>query len=163
MTDFAIHRLRVGTGEFGLCQMPGLTGTLEADLRRVAAFAPQLVLTLVEANELTQLGVPALITDMQALGMQVHHRPIPDFGTPPCDPSWDEAWQQSRAHVSELLATGGRVLIHCRGGCGRTGMIALRLMIDAGESPDAALTRLRETRPCAIETDAQMHWAKQPE
>jgi hypothetical protein len=38
-------------------------------------------------------------------------------------------------------------------------MIVLRLMIAAGEHPDLALARLRETRPCAVETDAQMDWA----
>jgi hypothetical protein len=40
-------------------------------------------------------------------------------------------------------------------------MIILRLMIAAGEGPDAALARLRKTRPCAVETDAQMAWARQ--
>jgi len=40
-------------------------------------------------------------------------------------------------------------------------MNALRLMIAAGEPADAALLRLRKTRPCAIETMAQMTWAMQ--
>jgi hypothetical protein len=35
----------------------------------------------------------------------------------------------------------------------------LRLMIEAGEASDAALERLRKTRPCAVETDAQRRWA----
>jgi hypothetical protein len=38
-------------------------------------------------------------------------------------------------------------------------MIALRLMVEDGEAPDAALARLRAARPCAVETNAQMRWA----
>ena len=51
------------------------------------------------------------------------------------------------------------MVVHCMGGCGRSGMILLRLMIDAGETPDSALARLRTARPCAVETKAQMRWA----
>ena len=46
------------------------------------------------------------------------------------------------------------------GGCGRSGMAVLRLMIEAGEDAETALARLRTIRPCAIETDAQMAWAR---
>ncbi|MFX0541249.1 protein-tyrosine phosphatase family protein [Roseovarius sp. S4756] len=56
------------------------------------------------------------------------------------------------------LRGGGRVLFHCPGGCGRSGMAALRLMIAAAEAPDAAQERLRARRPCAVETSAQMRW-----
>ena len=39
-------------------------------------------------------------------------------------------------------------------------MVVLRLMVDSGEAAEAALDRLRAARPCAVETDAQMAWAK---
>jgi hypothetical protein len=38
-------------------------------------------------------------------------------------------------------------------------MVALRLMIECGESPPRALARLRAVRPCAVETPDQMQWA----
>ncbi len=38
-------------------------------------------------------------------------------------------------------------------------MAVLRLMVEAGEDPDAALARLRAVRPCAVETGAQLTWA----
>ena len=59
---------------------------------------------------------------------------------------------------TETVAGRG-VAVHCRAGIGRSGMVALRLMIEAGEAPDDALARLRTVRPCAVETTAQMHWA----
>jgi protein-tyrosine phosphatase len=45
------------------------------------------------------------------------------------------------------------------GGCGRSGTAALRLMVEAGENPKAALQRLRAVRPCAVETPEQFQWA----
>ena len=69
------------------------------------------------------------------------------------------AWRALGANARRALAGGGRVLIHCRAGCGRSGMAALRLMIECGEAPDEALARLRAVRPCAVETGAQMAWA----
>ena len=40
-------------------------------------------------------------------------------------------------------------------------MALLRLMCEAGTPVDEALERLRTARPCAVETDAQKHWAAQ--
>ncbi len=56
---------------------------------------------------------------------------------------------------------GGRVLVHCMGGCGRSGMALLRLMVESGEPADRALARLRAVRPCAVETPEQLAWASQ--
>ncbi len=40
-------------------------------------------------------------------------------------------------------------------------MAVLRLMVEVGEAPEAALARLRAVRPCAVETEAQRDWAEQ--
>lgn len=120
-------------------------------MARVAAWGADLVLTLVEPKELAALGVAHLPDWVADAGMAWRHFPIVDYGTPTGD------WGPLSAELHGILASGGRVMIHCRGGCGRTGMIALRLMNEAGEVD--ALTRLRTARPCAIETDAQMDWA----
>jgi protein-tyrosine phosphatase len=45
------------------------------------------------------------------------------------------------------------------GGCGRSGSVALRLMVETGEAAADAFIRLRAARPCAVETDAQYRWA----
>jgi hypothetical protein len=38
-------------------------------------------------------------------------------------------------------------------------MAILRLMVESGEDPPAALARLRAVRPCAVETERQHCWA----
>ncbi|MAZ20517.1 MAG: hypothetical protein CMN19_04985 [Roseovarius sp.] len=70
-----------------------------------------------------------------------------------------KTWGEIEARALAALRGGGRVLIHCRAGRGRSGMIALRLMIAGGERPVAALKRLRAVQPEAVETPGQMNWA----
>ena len=74
-----------------------------------------------------------------------------------------DAIEEAAARAKALLAQGGRVLVHCFGGCGRSGMAALRLLVELGEDPDEALARIRAVRSCAVETEAQMAWAMRPD
>lgn len=143
------------SGALALCPLPGGGGQLGAELVQVKAWGAELVLTLVEPAELVALGCAGLPQAVQDLGMAWRHFPITDFGVPKADAGWEALSSELRA----LLVCGGRVMVHCRGGCGRTGMIALRLMVEAGEEPGAALARLRALRPCAVETKAQGVWA----
>jgi protein-tyrosine phosphatase len=58
------------------------------------------------------------------------------------------------------LRSGGNVLVHCRGGLGRAGMIAARLLVEEGVPPETAMTAVRAARPRAIETPAQERWVR---
>jgi protein-tyrosine phosphatase len=136
--------------------MPGRDGAYASDLAVLLAWQPTLVVTLAARGELAARGAASLSHDLAAEGVAWRHLPIPDFGTPP--KQMRMAWDGTSQGLRSALC-GGRVLVHCLGGCGRSGMIVLRLMIDAGEAPDSALARLRAVRPCAIETAAQMRWA----
>src|ERR1700726_4324710 len=46
---------------------------------------------------------------------------------------------------------GSDVLVHCRGGLGRAGTIASRLLIELGMVPETAIARVRAFQPGAIE------------
>jgi protein-tyrosine phosphatase len=83
--------------------------------------------------------------------------PVADMGVPERDSAAD--WRAASSAARAALRGGGRVLVHCRAGCGRSGMAALRLMVECGERPEVALRRLRAMRPCAVETEAQLAWA----
>lgn len=155
MTGFSLTKLPLLSGALALCPLPGGGGQLRADLAQVKAFGAEMVLTLVEPEEREALGCADLPQAVQDLGMAWRQFPIVDFGVPDDDADWAALSSELRA----ILARGGRLMVHCRGGCGRTGMIALRLMVDTGEEPGAALARLRAVRPCAVETDAQEVWA----
>ncbi|MDJ0821091.1 MAG: dual specificity protein phosphatase family protein [Paracoccaceae bacterium] len=156
-----IHALPVGGGILALSPLPGAGGDYAADMDHIASWAPAFVVSLVTDVELVAAGARNLGADIQDKGTRWLQLPIGDFGVP--DAAFETAWKDVSARLRQALQGGGRVLVHCRGGCGRSGMVALRLMIEAGDAPDEALPRLRAVRPCAIETDAQMRWAMQAE
>lgn len=158
MEAFAIHALPVGDGLLALCPMPGRGGAYDADLQRLAAWSPAAVLTLTGPEELARGGAARLGADLAARGIDWLHLPILDYGVPGAAAA--DRWPAIEADLGSRLAAGGRVLIHCKGGCGRSGMIALRLMIALGEPAGRALSRLRALRPCAVETPEQEAWAR---
>jgi protein-tyrosine phosphatase len=145
-----------GGGAIGLCRMPGRNGRLADDLAAMIAWRPAVVVSLTEASELAAHGADEMPGLLAAEGVAHRRFPIVDFGAPAAG---DAAWDALATELHGALDAGRRPLVHCMGGCGRSGMIALRLMVERGEAAEAALARLRAARPCAVETDAQMDWA----
>ncbi|MEN8839646.1 MAG: protein-tyrosine phosphatase family protein [Octadecabacter sp.] len=154
---FAIYPLDLGTGQIALSPIPGRSGSYEADLSAVLAWGPDLVLTMTTQPELNRMGATDFGDDLAAVGIAWRHLSIADFGAP--DSHIVSKWSEVSKLSADVLARGGKILIHCFGGCGRSGMAALRLMVEAGEAPDVAFARLRQTRPCAVETEEQRAWA----
>ncbi|MDX8351564.1 protein-tyrosine phosphatase family protein [Cognatiyoonia sp. IB215182] len=157
LSEFVINSLPVGGGELAITPIPGRTRHYYTDWLHLIDWRPALVISMTAQAELDRKGAGTLGTDLVNEGVTWWHCPVPDFNVP--DGTWD--WDAVRADALATLGRGERVLVHCFGGCGRSGMMCLRLMIAAGEEPDAALARLRETRPCAVETPAQLAWAQQ--
>ncbi|WP_439123058.1 protein-tyrosine phosphatase family protein [Marivita sp.] len=152
-----IYAVSVGQGILAISPIPGADGDYAGDVQHLIEWKPAIVLSLVNEVELVAAGASGLWRDLVDAGSRWEHLPIHDFGVP--DETFEEAWPDVSMGVRKALIGGGRILVHCRGGCGRSGMVALRLMIELGEAPDDALARLRAVRPCAIETDEQMRWA----
>jgi len=127
---------------------------LEIDLDAIAGWGAKLVLTLVEAAELIELRVPRLGHEIRARGIQWRHLPIADFSVPTSE--FEEQWTTQGHEIREMLRGGDDVLVHCRGGLGRAGMIAARLLVELGMDPDGAIRSVRRVRKGAIETSAQL-------
>ena len=154
-----MHALPVGGGILAISPLPGVEGQYLEDLHQIAEWRPAIVISMVTEVEMVAHGARNLGADIQDRGTRWVHLPTDDYGV--LDPLSEQRWPDVSNQARRALMGAGRVLVHCRGGCGRSGMVALRLMIEAGEAPDEALARLRGVRPCAIETDGQMHWAMQ--
>lgn len=151
MSGFVIAPLPLRHGTLALSPLPALPENREA----VAAFRPALVVSMTEAAEMAALGADDLPDWLAARGIDWAHFPVADFGIPPQGADWPRLAQR----IAATLDGGGKVLVHCRGGLGRSGMVALKLMVDSGEPPENALERLRAVRPGAVETAAQFDWA----
>lgn len=153
----------IGGGQIGMTFCPGkiddaaMTGSwrrdLNADLDVVAEWQPDLILTLMESHEFDLLGVPHFAEVVGRRFPGWRHLPIVDVSVP--DAAFERSWEKTGAEARATLKAGGKVLLHCRGGLGRTGMIAARLLVELGSSADEAIAMARKGRPSRIETRAQ--------
>lgn len=130
-----IPELLCGSGQ------PGLLGPLSEDMTWLSETGVQLVVTLTE--------IP-LNPGPEQYGMRGLHFPIPDMGIP--------TPRQAAQVCREILASMRRaepVLLHCRAGLGRTGMLLACCLVARGEEPGRAVTLVRETNRNYIQTTAQ--------
>jgi ADP-ribosyl-[dinitrogen reductase] hydrolase len=160
------------SGQVGLTFCPGkkqphaATGAwdrdLGLDLDAIAAWGAVAVVTLVEEHELRALRVKALGAEVAARHLDWLHLPIADVSVP--GPAFEAAWAQVGESLRARLRDGFSVLVHCKGGLGRAGMVAARLLSELGVKPRDAVHQVRAARPGAIETEAQLAYvlAQQP-
>lgn len=159
-----------GGGRIGMALCPGkrqpraVTGPwlrdLDADMAAVAAFGAALLISLMETEELADAGVPAetMRAAATARGIAWLHMPIADFQPP--GEAFDAAWRAHGATVRDLLARGRNIVVHCRGGRGRSGTVAARLLREFGLSSIDAIAAVRAVNPLAMETAVQEDYVR---
>lgn len=161
--EIAAVPLPTGTGIIGVTLCPGkkdpsaMTGAwdrdLKADLSAIKAWGTSALVCLVEVHELKTLKVGELAEATQAAGLRWLHLPIRDVDVP--NKEFESAWPAASAELHAILDQGGRVVVHCKGGLGRSGTIAARLLVERGMPPADAIVEVRKARPGAIETREQ--------
>lgn len=144
-------------GEVALCRMPGTHGDLAGDVQAMAQLGIACVVTLTPLNELHKAGSLSLPTLLAQRGMAWHHFPVTDFDAPSSNQT--PHWQRLAKQLHWLLDQDQRILVHCYAGRGRSGMVAMRLLVERGVSPAQALIQVRAVREGAIERRVQFDWA----
>jgi ADP-ribosyl-[dinitrogen reductase] hydrolase len=157
-----------GFGPIGITFCPGKVqphGTsgawsrdLPSDAEVIRAWGAAAVVTLIEDHEMTALGVQALGPEMIGRHMDWLHLPIADVSVP--GPEFERAWSVHGESLRARLRDGFGVLVHCKGGLGRAGTIAARLLVELGHAPETALKLVRDVRPGAVETDGQVAYVR---
>ena len=161
-----INRLRVPgcTGSLGLTFCPGKKAPslldrsywnrqLDVDIEGLLAWPTALLVSLLQEHEFAQLKVPALPGRVQQAGIAWLHLPIVDGGVP--DRQFESEWSSAGPDIYNLLQGGSNVVLHCRGGLGRTGVVAAQLLIEAGTPAAIAIRQVRKARPNTIENKDQ--------
>ena len=122
---------------------------LGTDLQAIRDWGASTIVSLVEHAEFWLLGVPDFEAKVSA-EFRWLWLPIADGGVPGTE--FESRWADAGPELHGRLAAGERVLIHCRAGLGRTGMIASRLLIESGLTPVQAMMAVRRARPGTVET-----------
>ena len=163
-----IASLPVGEGAIGVTFCPGKKGPssygtrwdrdLGMDLETIKSWRAAVMVTLIEDHEFRLLGVEDMSKAVPAAGLEWFWWPIRDVDVP--DERFESAWAKEGAALCERIVVGERVVVHCRGGLGRAGMVAARMLVECGVSPVEAIKRVRAERPGAIETAEQEGWVR---
>ncbi len=157
MSNFAIYPVPLSCGTLAISSIPGRGGQFDADLSTLLQWNPNLVLTMTTAAELAKVNATDLPNRLSDTGIDWLHLPIEDFGAPNSETA--KLWPGAAKRAHEILDQGGKVLAHCYGGQGRSGMAIMRLMVERGIPPDEALAQICAVRPLAVETEPQRLWA----
>ena len=148
-------------GRVGLTIAPGKRGPgigtlwrrdLDEDLLRLRdAYDTGLLVSLCESKELEELGIADLHERARELSLNVLAFPFPDGGTP----ASPEAVVPVVVKVLSAVAEGCTVVIHCRGGLGRSGLLASCVLAARGTPPVEAIAIVRAARRGAVENRGQ--------
>lgn len=168
------HPLRVdciqlqGGGRLGMTLCPGkkqedaLSGSwdrdLDADLKALKEWGAAVLVSLMEDHEFELLSVQDLGERAEALDLEWHHLPIRDVNVP--DGRFESRWVYSGSRLRRHLEQGRGSVLHCKGGLGRTGTVAARLLVERGTNPEDAIRQVRAARSGAIETAAQEDYVR---
>lgn len=126
---------------------------LDTDLSRIKEWGAGMVVSLVEMPEFSELQVANLPEMVGQMGMVWRHLPIRDR----CPPNGEftTQWKKLGPEIHAMLASGKNVFLHCKGGLGRTGMVAACILVESGLDPQIAIAKVRKARPKSIETALQ--------
>jgi hypothetical protein len=165
--DFLPDQVVNLSGRIGMTMAPGLKDPraaggpwdrdLAADMRRLRAiYSAETLVTLLEqgqfaVDEFALLGIEGLAEATEAARIEHLWLPIREGAAPA---SLDAMFALVK-RILESVREGENVVIHCRSGLGRSGMVAACCLVALGASVAEAVEVVRRVRPGAIETRAQ--------
>lgn len=144
-------------GALYLSGMPGRYGVFEAERDRIIDEGIDTVLCLTPLEEVERRSPAyAVAIKGKTLPWRQWIFPIPDFDAP----DDREAFLSQIRTAADHLRQGGKLLIHCTAGIGRTGLAATCLLMALGVNRQAALETVRAagSRPEAPEQQVLIEW-----
>lgn len=142
-------------GRLALAARPRGGDWLEDELRSWKRVGVDIVVSLLTPEEEREFKLESEGLDAKHQGMRFLSLSIRDRQVPLSEASLNSTLQQ----IDGALSSGENVLMHCRQGIGRTGLVAACLLINRGWNPETAVQLLSATRGVPIpETQQQRRW-----
>jgi predicted protein tyrosine phosphatase len=155
----------VGTpGWLGMTFAPGMWAgsvrgrwerDLAADMRALEEeYETDILVSLMEKYEYRGYQIPELLERDKFGGIEILRFAIEDMGVP--QEAESEGFEAFVRDVVQRLGQGQNVVVHCRGGLGRTGTLAACVLVALGRhSADEAIATVREARKGTVQTREQ--------
>jgi len=164
--DFLTHGDLDLPGRIGLTFAPGKKDyewdwdrDLDADLRRLREhYSVNCLVSLMEAPEYTALHIAGLLERAATYGLTRRWFPIRDVDAPPTR-SMRRFLNLIQCVIKDVRA-GATLVVYCRGGMGRSGLVAASCLVACGYGGAEAIRRVRLARPGAVEVATQERWVE---
>jgi protein-tyrosine phosphatase len=155
----------VGTpGRLGMTSAPGMWagsvgGRWERDLAvdmqaLEEEYETDVLVSLMEDHEYRGYRIPELLEQNRFGSIEILRFAIEDMGVP--QEAESEEFETFVQDVVQRLEQGQDVVVHCRGGLGRTGTLAACVLVALGRhTADEAIAAVREARKGTVQTREQ--------
>jgi protein-tyrosine phosphatase len=117
-------------GKLAVSARPRGGDWLKDDIAKWKQAGIDAVLSLLTSDEERELDLGDEEGQVRAQGMEFTSFPIPDRQIP----NSETKWAASLERVTRTLSTGKNVLVHCRQGIGRSGLVAACLLVKKGST-----------------------------
>ncbi len=164
LVDFLLDE-EVGTpGRLGMTFAPGMWAgsvggrwerDLAADMRALEEeHETNVLVSLMEDHEYRGYQIPELLERDKVGDIEILRFAIKDMGVP--QEAESEKFEAFVRDIVQRMERGQNVVVHCRGGLGRTGTLAACVLVALGRhTADEAIAAVREARNGTVQTREQ--------
>lgn len=140
-----------------LTPCPGTKGvSLRDSLMQLKEQGAEAIVTALTMDEMVSKDVQQLEEVSRSLAMKWFHLPIEDDRAPESD--FATKWNAVSSELHAILDNNGKVVMHCMGGSGRTGLLAAHLLLEKGWEIDSIVNEVQALRPGAYTKPVQVEY-----
>ena len=142
-------------GKLAILARPRGEDWLEDEVEGWRAAGVGVVVSLLAADEASELGLSGEAETVKRTGLTYISFPIADYSVP----ASKIPMQQLATELNDQLSRGACIGVHCRQGIGRSSLVAACVLVTSGESPQRAFEHIEEARGRSVpDTAEQKEW-----
>lgn len=141
--------------EIILTPCPGTKGVdLETSIINLKKAGCTLLLTLMFDDEMVKNNIQLIPQLCQKYGITWLQLPIMDDEAP--NQEFESNWYQYQQLILTTIISGNSLAIHCKGGTGRTGLVAAMILYFYGWPIEKVFEKIQAVRPQALKIEKQV-------